>query len=406
MSASGAHWERVAEAYRSGRLGGAIGRRARPWILGSRYLLHNPAAGRVRLHAPRHVQPDPANNDLAARVLRAFRKMKADQADAAPHYRPAPLWQQQIDDAFSTLSSAARDEDVHRFHYFLANFGAWDRYHGVEHVTLVRNAAKSLITTRYVENEVFFQQLKVWQWFYNDRKPLDALTYPRHGNQSGAFVDGIFVGVASFFTEIYASMLSALLDGVRRPVVGELGGGYGRWAHFILRDLDQSTYVDFDLPETLCLAAYYLMCSFPTKRTLLYGEDGYSSRAHDRYDLIFMPSFEIERLGARSVDLLVNIASLGEMASAAADNYVRYIAAAVRHWFFHINHDVTRSFSGADGRAPLASEYPISPHDFRLLFRYPDLGSMLSLGSIDLAVDTFVHLYERRAECPAAGTTS
>ena len=57
-----------------------------------------------------------------------------------------------------------------------------------------------------------------------------------------------------------------------RPVIAELGGGYGRLFYFLSQHFSEFTYIGIDLPEILCCASYYLMLAFPDKRFLLYGE--------------------------------------------------------------------------------------------------------------------------------------
>ena len=249
---------------------------------------------------------------------------------------------------------------------------------------------------RYLQNDVFYNQFKIWNWFYNNRKPVSSLTYPTFGNQTGAYIDGVFVGLGSFFNEIYGSILSGLICGIERPVVAELGAGYGKLAYFTLRNIDNFTFVDFDLPETLCLAAYYLMMVYPKKKTLLYGEAEYSADSHEEYDLIFMPSFEIPKLGQASVDLFMNKNSLGEMSKDAVDNYIGYISKATRKYFFHMNHEIKPNIHDNNKRGLLGYEYPIPSDQFTLLFRYPDIGHMLWQGFLDFNMDIFMYLYERK----------
>ena len=112
---------------------------------------------------------------------------------------------------------------------------------------------------------------------------------------------------------------------MKRPIIAELGAGYGKLAYFLLRNFHDSCYIDFDLPETLCVAAYYLMLVWPEKKVLLYGEEECDSFSWSRYDLIFMPSWEIEKLERKSIDLFLNINSLGEMTGKAVNNYIHYI---------------------------------------------------------------------------------
>jgi hypothetical protein len=251
---------------------------------------------------------------------------------------------------------------------------------------------------QYLKNVIFYQQLKIWNWFYNNRKSISSLTYPTHGNQSGAYIDKTFVGVGSFSTEIYGSILSGLIGDIERPVIADLGAGYGNLAYFTLRDMKNSCFIDFDLPETLCLAAYYLMKSWPNKQTLLYGEGEYSVEAHDLYDLIFMPSYEIRKVGQDSLDLFINKCSLGEMTKEAVINYIDCITKATKY-FFHMNHDIYPNIYSDNNRVLLGYEYPVPMDKFKLLFRYPDVGHMLYQGGIDYSMDIFLYLYERKDSC-------
>jgi hypothetical protein len=391
-------FDKVRWVYRQGRLGSAVALRVKPYALGLKHLVVNPAGPRITIHAPSYVTPpaDPAEMAIVSRIFQSFAKMKADQATAPPAFLPASLWQKQLDLSYANLLEGLQHHDISRFHFFLANFGAWETYHGIEANTMIRDYSRSLVRRRYLTNVVFLKQLEMWTWFHGGRRPIESLTYPRHGNQSGAFIDGVFVGAGSFFSEVYGSMLANLVSDRRRPVVADLGGGYGKLAYFALRDLEQSCFIDFDLPETLCLAAYYWMKSFPEKRILLYGEAEYSSAAHEQYDAIFMPSYEIVKLAPQSVDLFMNKNSLGEMTRESVHAYIEHIARATRY-FFHMNHD--RFANIYDDRKPglLAHEYPVPLDQFKLLFRYPDIGHLLGRGGVDFGMDIFLYLYERRA---------
>lgn len=312
-------WRRIDEARRRGRLPAAASshvRRALQVLLSARYLVHNPA-GSIVLHCPEYVAPDRVDRALTERILRAFKKMKADQRQQSRCYQPSAMWQAFLDDAYTGLAAGFKHDDLDAFHFFLANFGTWKQDTAVESITFIRDAMGSVLGRRYLQNRVFLHQLKIWTWFYNGRKPLACLTYPRHGNQAGAFIEGLFVGMGSFFNEIYGSLLAELLRGLDRPVVAELGAGYGKLSYFTMREVKDSAYIDFDLPETLCLASYYLMKTYPDKKALLYGEADYAPHAHGRYDLIFMPSWEIEKVGHETVDLFINKNSLGEMTKEA-----------------------------------------------------------------------------------------
>jgi hypothetical protein len=213
------------------------------------------------------------------------------------------------------------------------------------------------------------------------------------------------MGTGSFFNEIYGSLLSELINDQEAPVVADLGAGYGKFGYFALRDIERFTFIDFDLPETLCLAAYYLMKAWPQKRVLLFGEEDYSSLSHKRYDLIFMPCYEIAKLGESSVDLFINKHSLGEMTRESVTNYVFHISKASRY-FFHMNHDIYPQIYSDGSSGMLGHEYPVPRDKFKLLFRVPEIGNALQRRGPDFRSDIFVYLYERRLNTVARRQTT
>lgn len=383
---------------RQGTLIPAVKLRAVPYLQGLKYTLRDCAGDSVVLHCPTYTKASTNRDEMEIvnRIFQSFKRMKEDQKKVSALYLPSSVWQDQLDTSYSYFADALRENDPSKFHFFLSNFGTWRQYHGVESNTLIRDYIGSFVGRRYLKNVKFYNPLKTWQWNYNNRKQLSELTYPQHGNQAGAYINGEFVGMGSFFNEIYGSTLSELLDDIERPVVADLGAGYGKLAYFTLRGNSDFCFIDFDLPETLCLAAYYLIKTWPDKRVLLYGEGDYSGQAHSRYDLIFMPSFEIERIPDDSVDLFINKNSLGEMTSNAVANYIHYIATSTRY-FFHMNHDITPNVYSDDSKGLLGHEYPIPSDKFKLLFRGPDMAILSGQPTSDYyGTDIFLYLYERR----------
>lgn len=394
---------KIQTAHRQGRLRSIVQARLARYADPLRYLFHDPASDRITLHCPEYVEPsnDARELELVERIFRSFKRMKEDQRHTPRCYLPSSLWQGQLDESYASLTAGLQTNDRRLFHFFLANFGTWKTYHGLEPTTLMRAHMRSFLGRRYLKHALFSRPLKLWQGFYNERKPLTCLTYPAHGNQAGAYIEQVFVGPGSFFNEIYGTLLRGIIQDRERPVVADLGAGYGKLAYFILRDLEEFTFIDFDLPETVCLAAYYLMRVWPQKRALLYGEGAYAPEAHGRYDLIFMPSYEIEKAGDSSIDLFINKDSLGEMAKDAVTAYLGSIGRAARY-FFHINHDRELPVLAGNERGFLGSEYPVPMETFKLLFRYPDLGHPVSHEGVEVGWDRFVYLYERKDQADAA----
>lgn len=137
----------------------------------------------------------------------------------------------------------------------------------------------------------------------------------------------------------------------------------------------------------------------------MYGETEYSPETHRQYDFILLPAWEIAKVGTLSVDLFINKNSLGEMQADAVLNYVALITKATRY-FFHMNHDITPN-TFVDGQIGLlSSEYPVSQEQFKLLFRYPDLGHLFMSGYMDFNMDIFAYLYERKKKEEFLGKNS
>jgi putative sugar O-methyltransferase len=383
------------------RLSHALKSRILPYLNQIKYL-HNPGKKYIELSCPEYVTPNesPEEKIIVERIYNSFKKMKEAQVHDGELYKPATIWQNHIDKSYHYLIDGIKENDINKFHFFLSNFGAWKSYHGIESNALLNAKKRTIVGRHYLKNVLFHQNFQLWSWFYNARKPLSKLAYPRYGNQMGANIkdetgDQVFVGSGSFFNEIYGSLLSNLIDDVKRPIIADLGGGYGKLAYFTLRDLEDFCFIDFDLPETLCLAAYYLMKAWPTKKVLLFGEAEFDTSSFEQYDMIFMPSSMIERLKSNCIDLFLNKNSLGEMNSDAAINYLKYISLSTKY-FFHMNHDIHPNIYGQGKRGLLGYEYPINSENFKLIMRYSDIGHMLHNGSFDKYMDIFFYLYEKR----------
>jgi hypothetical protein len=388
---------KIKNTYQEKRLGSIVKSRLKPHLQGVKHIFSNPADNQIMLHCPEYVEPakDSAEIEIVGRIFQSFKKMKVRQQSVSDLYIPSSMWQAQLDQSYFNLAKGLKLNDLDEFHFFLANFGAWKTYPGIESTTLIRQNMTTVFGRKYLENVIFYKNLKIWQWVYNNRKKISSLSYPTHGNQCGAYIDNNFVGPGAFFNEIYGSILNGLVDKIERPIIADLGAGYGKLAYFTLDKMENSCFIDFDLPETLCLAAYFLMKTWPNKKTLLFGEAEYSEQQHEQYDLIFMPSFEMENLGQRSVDLFINKNSLGEMTREAAANYVNLIVDSTRY-FFHMNHDNFPNRYLDTSLGLLGYEYPVPEDKFKLLFRYPDIGHILHKGGLDFDMDIFFYLYERR----------
>lgn len=395
-----AYFDKLALAYSKGELfctiSKKLGRRWDEMYIGMKYF-SNPSE-KITLHCPAYVNPPKEGDEriLVKRIFDSYKLMKADQKKKGRNYLPSSLWENELNLVYCPIIEGAKNNDIERFHFFLRNFGTWKQNTGIESNDFLHSKNKRYFGRKHVTNGIFARQLQLWRWVHNNRRPLEVLSYPQYGNQAGAFIDGVFVGVGSFINEYYGSILQNILEGTSHPIIAELGAGYGRFPYFILREFSKFTYLDFDLPETLCLCAYFLMKTWPQKKTLLYGEGVFNHESMQQFDLIFMPSFEIERLASDSVDLFVNKNSLGEMTREATTNYIHHICRATKSYFFHMNHEKKVNIYTDGKRALLGFEYPVSKEKFKMLFRYPEIGHILYHGNTNMDMDIFLYLYQRK----------
>ena len=240
------------------------------------------------------------------------------------------------------------------------------------------------------------QLIEWWESYESQGRELSELTMPRFGNQGGALVNGQLILPFSVFSDFYARLLAGLVDR-ERPVIGELGGGFGRLCYFLRRQWPLSTYVEFDLPECLCCAMYYLMNSFPDKKFLLFGEGELTPECLSEYDFILRPSFEICKLPDKSVDLFINENSLGMVPPEACKLFVNEIC-RISDAFWHRNHE-TRRFPFEDGTESLLNrEYPIDREHFLEVLRYCDIARLVGHDQSSVKHDMYWYFFRRKDE--------
>ena len=353
----------------------------------------------IKLVFPEQVSPDPAERPVVERIFAAYKKAKLDQSKRDPIFLPRGGWKNVLDSAYSHLVHGFENDDIEPFHYFLSNFGAWDAPTGIEETWALRRLATSHRKRTYFEQHVMRQRIRWWETFEAHGRGLSALVMPRFGNQSGALVNGHLILPNAIFSDFYGRLLAGLVAD-NRPVISELGGGFGRLCYFLSCNLPDFVYLAFDLPECLCCASYYLMRAFPHKRFLLYGEgdlsaESLSAESFAQYDFILRPSYEIAGLADESVDLFVNENSLGMMTPALCKLFVQHICRTSRA-FWHRNHEVRRN-RFADGTTSLVNqEYPICRDRFWQVIRHCDIARVVGDEKPTSRKDMFWYYYRRK----------
>lgn len=349
----------------------------------------------IKIYTSKLKKIDKEDLTLANRIFKSYKLAKSEQDTKSIVYRPSSLWQSQIDNDFSFLVEAYKNDDVEKFLFFLQNFGNWEKYLGVENQDLINKYNKNIFLKKFLSNEIFGGQFELWKYFNKD-EDLDDLNIPKHGNQIGAVINNKFMVIGSFTNHIYSKILSNYLNlKSEKNTILELGGGYGKLAYYLLKNINNYTYIDLDIPETLTLASYFLSKSFPNKKNLFYGERSDNKNVTSEYDLIFLPSWEIETIQDNSVNLAINKNSLGEMNPETARNYINHVHRTSKY-FFSMNHEYFRNHFNDGKKSLINKEYNIDKK-FMELIRYPDFGHLTyATNKLNFDNNIFFYIYEKK----------
>ena len=112
---------KIRQAHREKRLYAAIQSKTFPILNGLTHTFYNPARD-IKIHCPEYVDPDPQDNKLVQRIFAAFKKMKEAQKKAPAYFSPSSMWQKQLNDTYSYLLDGLKDNDLEKFHFFLAKY--------------------------------------------------------------------------------------------------------------------------------------------------------------------------------------------------------------------------------------------------------------------------------------------
>lgn len=134
------------------------------------------------------------------------------------------------------------------------------------------------------------------------------------------------------------------LDKSTKTIVLELGGGTGDTARLFKNYYNERiTYIILDLPEVLTISTYYLLMNYRDLKIGTY-EDFKDVEQIDKhmlthFDIVLLPNFMIERIANRSIDIMLNTASLGEMEEDIYNMYVGEINRICDKLFYSHNRE-------------------------------------------------------------------
>jgi putative sugar O-methyltransferase len=184
--------------------------------------------------------------------------------------------------------------------------------------------------------------------------PSDLVLQEPPGGIGLMLQDGRFVSndTVKFQRTVNTLYREGILDVLRppvnasRPIVLEIGPGYGGLAHHLSNILGNTTYVLIDLPEVLLFSASYLTLLHDTKKIYVYNQADFhsfidSSEARS-YDFIFIPNYRLEALRQWKFDLVLNMYSFQEMTEEQVVGYLDFIRDNCEGVLYSLNADAHR----------------------------------------------------------------
>lgn len=325
-------------------------------------------------------RPDLATDEELAptieRLCRFYRELKEAQAGVPELFQPGGEWRVHLESQRPLYEPFIRG-DIPRATQLLRNF--WRNEFG----SIVKQYAGHDKLSAVQEDRPRFvdwmaRDYMLWKnLFHADHAELSV---PLVGNPWGYYVGEVLVAPKALRYHVLATQLRQLTVDVKRPVIAEIGAGYGGTAHYFQRGDRPAAYVDFDLPEILLIAAYYLMRTLPHRRVLLW-EPGtrLDAAALAANDVLLFPNWEIVQLPAASVDVFMNTFSFSEMPIDVIRTYLQHIARASRGYLLHNNMDRGGVINRGHERVP-CSQYPYPEGAFKTLYKRYDLFQELHEG--------------------------
>lgn len=180
-------------------------------------------------------------------------------------------------------------------------------------------------------------RVDLWKSRTAGRFRLADLKPPDIGNPFGLVLEGVFVRAGSEDQHYCAHRIIDLLGSSEAPVVAEIGGGFGGMAYYLIRDYPGVTYLNFDLPETIALASYYLLSAFPDAKATLYREAELGPETLRSSRIILMPGFAMPQMPPGSVDVAFNARILSDLTRESLHQYLPEIARTTRGHLLHLN---------------------------------------------------------------------
>jgi hypothetical protein len=286
-----------------------------------------PSGGEGALKMSHSAPPQPTTA-LLERICSAFAKAQELANEHAEEYGATQWWQRvrdrnlsPVQTALSTFDITALESMYARFYRDPCSMGLVSWPPGWEGAS-PRDAIDEA-ELRILRDETLYR-IGCWRVETGGRYAVSALETPDVGEPFGVWVDGTLVVDRAEYHHACASRTAALASAAGTVV--EVGGGYGGMAWHLLRVDAEMRYIDFDVPETLALAAYYLGNAFPERPLVLCGEEGDALRSLPPGSMALLPPWTMQCVQDKSVDVAFSSHLLCDLHAVARERYLAEIA--------------------------------------------------------------------------------
>jgi putative sugar O-methyltransferase len=271
---------------------------------------------------------------LLHRICEAYTKAMEHQPAASETFQPSRWWRLVEGGNLGPVKRALASHDLDSLRLMYRNFFRDPCGAGLVGLPFIANRF-----SRYKELFLIdaLHRIDLWQRRTAGRFSLADLATPDIGNPLGVVIGDTRVRTSSEDQHFYAQKIIELTKPTGTPVVAEIGGGFGGMAYFLLRDRPRLTYLDFDLPESIALASWYLLKALPDLKATLYGEAALNVETLNRSDIILMPGFMLPHMPDCGVDVSFNSHVLSDLSAASIHEYLAGIVRTTRGSILHLN---------------------------------------------------------------------
>jgi len=240
-------------------------------------------------------------------------------------------WRRIIEVNMANLLRAIRTKDWEKYRHMLENmfrneviYGLWN----YEYFSGSKNADR-----RYLSSLDGFQ--------FITRKSLNDLFCPKFGNPWGILNDHGHILMISGDAGYKAFNIKKLIEGVKEPVIVDLGSGFGADMMQLAHDCDGPLRIIMcDIPVTLATAFAQISAHWPENVNLITEKNQLSKilkKKCERLEFVLCPTLFVQELSEQKIDVLHNHGSLCEMDKETIDYYLNTLLSKKTAYFIEIN---------------------------------------------------------------------